>query len=887
MPESRALLVNAEGQLVEVPASTVDERLASGAYAQPTKELIADADARIAAQRQADAERDRLSSPGGVLNTALQSAAQTITAPIDYAAAKLGADRKVINIGQTDAEASGTNAEIEAMRRANPTAAFIGDTVGQLDLGLATGGAGGSALAAKAGLTGLGKLAAASAIEGGVLGSADAMRDTRADAEHILFAGGLGALLGGGLGAGGHALGQVFGKVADTLGQRALQSAESSVARDAALEGGARGAAKLDEQMARASGAPVDLVQEFGARNLAKREEAIQASQHFDEFVTKSAFEMRDASRKLTSAIDDVTEQVRSSGLKEAGLAKLFGEKNADDVVNRTAANVVTSTVDEARKVLDAFAPEYLPAGMRGQLASLDRQLMQSISLVSEAETASQRYMVANGLKQTLDKTTLRMRQAAAAGGNLNAFEQDAVKEVAQQINDVANRVRTSLENEQLWGPKVAKAQREVNAIWHEGAVDALNDFGHAFERDTGRVDFNSGRRVFDADATKFEQVLRTFGTTQGDVPAQALKSYLHHVGKLVDKVDSVYDLGPETKKAAAEARQLFDAMKAKYGEVEKTTRIVNRWRELATYDRSGSKTLLGAVAGSVPVVGPLLERPMQAVTNPTSNAATNALRVSPAVSAAYAKVSRATANVASWIRQGAESNIGRKTATSAAIVAWRGGSQKDDPKRTADRVRTVLNADAASIAQHAPDVDAATMMHLGTAAGNAIGYLQSKLPPYAQSPSLLRSGRAAVLSKPDEMGFARVWGTIADPNSALDDLRAGRLMPDQVDALKNVYPAVYASLKDAAIEALAEADNRGHAIPIQTRQQIATLLDLDGVADSALVGAHADRIGALVARASAQQQQTQQHAPSAGAEKRLIAAATSPFDEGQQHDRV
>ncbi len=886
---AEVVLLNQDGQLVKVDESLAASKVASGLYEEAPRDVVVAAENRAAAREAAARKAEELESAGAIANTVVQSAGEAIFAPLDWAGNKLGLlepGRRIRNIGQTDAEAAWTNRRIAEMQQANPGAQFAGETIGQTAAALATGlGSGAAKLGALATKSAIGRTAIAAGIEGGTLGAAQAMQDPQADAEHILFAGGMGAILGAGGGAALHGLGRVFGSARDELGAKAFANAQASLERDAALSQGERGLAALDARMAKASGAPEELVEKFGSRNLAQREAAIKADQHFDEFTTKTAFEMRDISRKLTDAVDSVTEQVRASAIKQEGISKLLGDLENSTQINRTAYGVVTGAVDAYREAIGSFAPDYLPASIQRQLGNVDRHVMSTLEALGSADTVSAKYMLANGLKQTLDDTTKKLRIASQNKNLFNAFDQQALNDVATKINDVSDTVRKTLENGSIWGEKVAKAQREVNAIWHEGAVDALNEFGRTFERDTGRVDFHTGRRIYESDPTKFEQVLRTFGTTAGDQPQRALENYLHHVGKIIDKIDSVYQLGEGTHNAASVARELFSQLESKYQEAAKTAKLVADWRKLATYDRSGDKTLFGAVARSVPVVGPLAERTASVFTNPASDIATNALRATSGIKtgslgAAYDKVRRVTSDVASWVRRGAESPVVRHGTMSAAITAFRGG-QKDNPKQSADRVRMVLNADPSKIGEYAPDLDPATSMSAGTVAGNAIAYLQSKLPAYAQSPSLVRSGRAAVMNKPDELAFARVWGTIADPSTVAKDLKTGRLMPEQVDALRTVYPQIYESLKLSTLEALSEADARGNAVSIQSRQQIATLLDLPEIADTALSGDTAERIGMLVAKQS-QQQKQQQQSQSVASHRAIISSARTPFEESQ-----
>jgi hypothetical protein len=323
--------------------------------------------------------------------------------------------------------------------------------------------------------------------------------------------------------------------------------------------------------------------------------------------------------------------------------------------------------------------------------------------------------------------------------------------------------------------------------------------------------------------------------------------------------------------------------MRSLLDEAKKKSNLVDRWRLLSTYDRSGDATALGAIAKRIPFVGAPVDIANTTLTNPAGPLATNALRLgSGSVARAQAATERAFAGVGNWIARGAKvAQGGRQGAISAALTAYRAGHANDD-EATAKRTRALLRADPSKLGEHLPDEDPGLMLHAGTVAQNGLAYLRSKLPPYTQSPSLMRSGRAAIMSKPDQAAFARVWGTVAKPESAFSDLKSGRLLPDQVEALQTVYPKMYERLRDTALQALSRADDSGVEIPIQARQQLAMLLGASGIADDALSGDLGDKINGMLAKAQ-QTVKPKQQQPSARAQTRIIDSARSPFEASQE----
>jgi hypothetical protein len=880
--DGQAILVGPKGDLVQVPADQAAARIASGIFAPASAEMVADADSRAQATAQAQAEQARLSSVGSVANTALQSAAQAITAPIDWTANKLGAQGKIINVGQTAEEAAGTNTEIKKMQSANPIAAGVGEIGGQLVGAAATGlGSGAANVAGRLATSGLARTAIGAGIEGLALGAAQQMEDVESSAQQVLFAGGMGALLGAGGGAALHGLGRVFGKSGDTLGAKAFADAQQSVERDAAI---AKGPAYLDAKMAKASGADLSLVEEFGARNMARREAAIDASAHFDEFAQKTAYEMSDTGSRLMSSAGELAQEVRNRGQKQSGMAKLIGPELEEDVVrNRAAVGIVNGAVDEyATLMRQNMLPERIPQSLRNQITLMDRTLNDAISAIDKAGTLSEKNIIADSLKRHLDQTVESLRKSST-NPNFSDFDFKATHELADNTFKVADSLRKSLENPEIWGKKAAAAQRDVNAVWHEGAVDSWNDYGRTFERATGHTDFATGRMKFEQDLPKFEQLVKQLGTTAGEKPRQILENYVQHVGKLIEEIGNKYELSPQMVKVRESAMADMAKMRGLLDTAKEKSTLVDRWRLLSTYDRSGDKTLLGAVAKRIPFAGAPIDIINTAITNPAGDLATNALRAGAGtVARAQQATERAFMGVGNWIARGAKAaQGGRQGAISAALTAYRHGHENDD-QATAKRTQALLKADPSKLGEHLPDEDPGLMLHAGTVAQNGLSYLRSKLPPYAQSPSLMRSGRAAIMSKPDQAAFARVWGTVAKPESAFSDLKSGRLLPDQVEALQTVYPKMYERLRDTALQALSRADDSGVEIPIQARQQLAMLLGSDGIADNALSGDLGEKINGMLAKAQRPGKPKPQQS-SVRAQTRIIDSARSPFEASQE----
>lgn len=888
--DGKAVLVGPDGGLVSVDPASVDAKVATGLYKPASAEHIAREDQAIAAaeaQRQRDAE---LTSVGAQVETALKTGLNAVAAPVVWGAERLGLG-DIRDIGMSPEEAAAYHQRERDLAEANPLAAGVGEVGSQLVLAGAGGiTAGSRALAGRvAAGSKLGQAAVAAGVEGGALGAAQAMEDPEADAQHVLAGGALGALLGGGIGAAGSrvesGLARVFGRGGSELEQRAAAEARASMQRDAMADGGE---ALWDKLTTKVSGAPKELVEEFGVKNPQARKAAIDAVAHFDRYTEETAFKMQSVADELTRSVDDVLEQVRSSALKREGISKLMGPELEQDVfANRTAAGVMKGAGDLYSDTIAGIDRDALPEFARRKLDSTDKWMQRQINAIADAPDLSSKHALINQTKQDLDKTVKGLRRSTQ---NATLFQSDAeiVQDVADRLLKVSDELRASLESPKIWGKKVAAAQKEVNAGWHEGGVDAMNDFGHAFSRNTGKIDFETGRTVFEQDATKFKAALAGFGSTSGDVAERAMQSYIKNMRRMVDSVDNRYDLVGTKIKSVEVARQRLTELEKLYETSSKHIGMVNRWKELGTYGKasSGNSALTGAILGGgfgpLGAAGAVAGGAFEAAANPTGRAANiaNTLLSGSVFNARKRVGDLFTGRITKWIESGGKTmNQARPAAVSAALTAFRGNYKSDD-KATQARLQKLNAFDPAALGEHAPDLPESVALQAGVAAQRAVDYLRSQIPAYMSAPSLVRSGREPVMSRPDQVQFARVWGTVADPTTAAKDLMTGRLTPAQVDALRNVYPRIYDEMRESAVAALGARNYDGEQMPIQVRQQVALLLDLGDAGDPVLTGAASDRIAQAVTAGreqQAKQQQTQRPEPR---KSRLAGAARTPFEE-------
>jgi hypothetical protein len=127
----------------------------------------------------------------------------------------------------------------------------------------------------------------------------------------------------------------------------------------------------------------------------------------------------------------------------------------------------------------------------------------------------------------------------------------------------------------------------------------------------------------------------------------------------------------------------------------------------------------------------------------------------------------------------------------------------------------------ADQLAEHAPE----TAQELATAHTRAVSYLASKLP---QRPSAGPLAAKWEVSKAEASEFARHYEAVEDPASILRQAAAGTLTAEAVEAVRTVYPALYAQMQESIAERLA---SRRSPLPYASRMMLGILSgsDLDG----------------------------------------------------------
>jgi hypothetical protein len=188
------------------------------------------------------------------------------------------------------------------------------------------------------------------------------------------------------------------------------------------------------------------------------------------------------------------------------------------------------------------------------------------------------------------------------------------------------------------------------------------------------------------------------------------------------------------------------------------------------------------------------------------------------------------------------EGKRGTAAAAVATPMALFMGKENDKQAAYRKRAREILDANAeygtrvrarveetlGGLAPQAPKLAAS----MATTATRGAQFLASKLPGAIVNSRSLTPSRPLPVDDVALEKFARYWAAVASPVSVLEDLRRGRLAPEQVEALQVVYPQMYQTIRVKVIERLGEADRKGTLVPYRARLQLDLLLNLNGAGE-------------------------------------------------------
>jgi len=163
------------------------------------------------------------------------------------------------------------------------------------------------------------------------------------------------------------------------------------------------------------------------------------------------------------------------------------------------------------------------------------------------------------------------------------------------------------------------------------------------------------------------------------------------------------------------------------------------------------------------------------------------------------------------------------------------------------------------------------------------VEYLHSKLPQASGKSAFSPDGYPPMNEEITE--FAGHWVGALHALDTLDDLAANDLMPEQMDAVRTLWPEAYAMFQTTALDSIADVRRRGGIIPMDAIEQIDSALSLNGAGEPLLTAEFAAMLRAAEQQVAASGQQPapapSQSQPTSA--ERLVSSSLASFTTGAE----
>lgn len=783
-----------------------------------------------------EAARDKYGGIPGEVGAAVTGALSGATLGLsDVALAKLGADEAI--------KAYQTLPELQTTR-------FAGELVGGIAPALLTGGEtaaakiattigkpallaerAGQAAVARLGLAGAegvagtaGRWAVQAGVESAIQGigqeTARLAVDNQLSGEklgQIAGAGLVSGLAGAGIGAGLGALGGAVNRAAQRIPE-ALQGTNLGNRIEAAL---LRGRARI-AGMSEADAQYADLLAQPRLREIALDadnivDDVIQGQQAgpIGRRVAQAGSLQDDLDRKFAG------QQVTSQAIRDGNLKIELVRGNVADDADRMLAQRNFATDELVRALEEVQAARQAGALQYGQtgLDALEFELRNAITRADEAiaqggtRSAEDLYGVLDvQMKRAIGRATARFERLR----NPSAADNRVMQEVLEPMYE---RVRQGLENGQMWG-RVAELQAEMNAPMTRAIRANPAMMSEWFERQPFGADPTSpwvAGRV--ASAQKLRSNLLAAANPGTNFADRAIRDQITNEQawqRAALELGNFENLGQ--LRQAFEDQATINARILQH--LDRSTEAVTA---KAFLDQIGgsSDSLAGLVAGAAigsgnpllalfaPLMKPrLVMRGAQVIENIANGQA--------------GRVGAAVGRAARTIRDGAVAAAERVPVAGATAVRYEERSKRvRELQSQAPAVRAKLEQETAWLGETAPVARQAAI----STALRQLDYLSRNMPAGLAAPTPF-APKLPPSRQQMQAWLARVRA-VENPTSILDDLAEGKLTPEAIDAVREVYPETFADMQAKVVDKLSALESSGKRPSYAQRIQLGLLLGI------------------------------------------------------------
>lgn len=669
-----------------------------------------------------------------------------------------------------------------------------------------------------------------------------------------LFGAGFGALFGAGVALPGEAARSVMARAAARKGERAIAELGERVdSLSDALEKGPRGTSEhidpvaanwtdkaLDygaEMSARLSGKNVDDIK-LGLKSKSARRDAFMYSDLLDESVEKAAR----ATEGLLE-VDPISRAIAKGELKSKNVAAAV--KRGDDVKAR-----IRQDVDTLRR--DAL--DWAQTGeARYDLGSYSKRIRQSVTQAGKrlkaAEASSNMeadsFIALEGLKRDMDVLTMDARRIEGRASNQKDLE--TARRAREFAENVANRVRSDLEDATKWGT-AGSNQAAQNAAISE-FMQTYGAFNRRFVKRAGEQ-LGEGASEFEhwsdqlkiADRGSIRSHLNNLLDPDTAFERQQVIRHLEARAKAAQEFERIGVIPDELKGHFEKARQSSEDFLALLRDQEDRLRNAQAIRRLQG-EEIGSGLLNSAGQNSAALVGSILGGGIGAVTG----AAFDALRNPYSVVNKMAGIERLAQRLDQGdgrIRSSLRSALGktksaaratRRGITVSAALTMPALERRERAEKMVSQLRS-YQENPELLTQH---VTSNVTRGMGASAPNVVARIAAKqkalldrlieqIPDTAAKANPLQphlTQHRAMTDDESRRLMLYAAGAL-NPASLLDDIRSVQIAPESVRGARENWPAYFEHMRSIAVEELASTSEE---LSFSKRVQLSLLFGLPG----------------------------------------------------------
>lgn len=695
-------------------------------------------------------------------------------------------------------------------------------------------------------------LAAEGALDGAVSGAAaqlseDSLGGTEISAERLAASGGLGALFGAGVGGAMGGLGAAAGKVANRVRNRAATEALSDPVERAARDAGymrfvpdriQENWATLAETSGRATrDETLDVLNDATVRS-----EWLRAGQVKDDLNKR----LRDSMQKVY----DNDMFIRSAGAGEVHaetIEKLIPNSPRDAFKARVESNVL---LNEMKQQLEAEGVADLLGKKRfGKLARDIAFFEQKINDAFDAGNMAQGNVAIANLKRALWRYSENAANARPGTG-IDVTAENWVKEFSQAASE---KTRLLLEREDLFG-QAGRNQKLRNAAWSR-AIESGGEADMLLSRETKLKAEGAGqewwRKKRILDAKKVSDRINNIDNPNADFENGIIVRHLEDIDELYTQFRANGEIPASQLKQFDEAHQAIRDARATFAEASEKVRKFNILDTIEQADKERSQLVqrvtspgtLGVIGGFLgggvgAGIGAAVGTAVSAATSPgamvreVTKLEALGRRIRGVEQSTQRKTERAIRRLAMprETRRKLQSNAVRAAVRFYGIdqAEQRAAAERVEKRLTefraeATRLAEAVNYQAAEMGSTAPKLTLA----YAQLANRAASFLESKLPrssttPHKLQPKLNKTNWTTT----DLDKFTKYLAAIRDPESVIEDLEAGRVSPESIEAVKAVYPTLFADMQRVALQEIAKHSSE---MPFDSIIQLSLLLDVEG----------------------------------------------------------